>query len=228
MPVSRVPCTISRHPVRRAVSESNALFECNQFDFIVEFSISALINPDLSNPVSHMGEGPFFGNYKVLVPVCLSLIAIGSFIGIVILIRKRKLTNQNRLPSASISESPSTANLQNKQNRDQQYQVVRCQSNRNSNSNDSGSFKAEGNGEYTESFTTQAQAFSTLTDVTKMLNFSSNIEYIEDICPYATFQLNKQTYSESSYSGNIYSGPYHSVRGSFVYHDSKPDGYHVN
>lgn len=53
-------------------------------------------------------------------------------------------------------------------------------------------------------------------------------EYIEDICPYATFQLNKQTYSESSYSGNIYSGPYHSVRGSFVYHDSKPDGYHVS
>lgn len=52
-------------------------------------------------------------------------------------------------------------------------------------------------------------------------------EYIEDICPYATFQLNKQTYSESSYSGNVYSGPYHSVRGSFVYHDVKPDGYQV-
>lgn len=53
-------------------------------------------------------------------------------------------------------------------------------------------------------------------------------EYIEDICPYATFQLNKQTYSESSYSGNVYSGPYHSVRGSFVYHDAKPDGSHVS
>ncbi|CAG9123879.1 unnamed protein product [Plutella xylostella] len=47
-------------------------------------------------------------------------------------------------------------------------------------------------------------------------------EYIEDICPYATFQLTKPTaYSESSYSGNVYSGPYHSVRGSFVYHDVK-------
>jgi hypothetical protein len=54
------------------------------------------------------------------------------------------------------------------------------------------------------------------------------LEYIEDICPYATFQLNKQTYSESSYSGNVYSGPYHSVRGSFVYHDAKQDGYHVS
>lgn len=111
--------------------------------------VAALINSDHTNPVSHMGEGPFFANYKVLVPVCLSIIAIGSFIGIVILIRKRKLTNQNQMPTSSITDSPSTTNLQNKQNRDQQYQVVRCQSNRNSNSNDSGSFKAEGNGSYT-------------------------------------------------------------------------------
>lgn len=57
--------------------------------------------------------------------------------------------------------------------------------------------------------------------------FNLFLEYIEDICPYATFQLNKQTYSESSYSGNVYSGPYHSVRGSFVYHDNK-DTYRVS
>lgn len=93
------------------------------------------------------------------------------------------------------------ANLQNKTNRDQ-YLAVRCnpgaEARATSNSNNSSSFKAaEGN------------------------------EYIEDICPYATFQLNKQTtYSESSYSGNVYSGPYHSVRGSFVYHDVKSDGGH--
>lgn len=44
-------------------------------------------------------------------------------------------------------DSPSLANLQNKQNREQQYHAVRCQnSNRNSNSNESGSYKAEGNG----------------------------------------------------------------------------------
>jgi hypothetical protein len=49
-------------------------------------------------------------------------------------------------------------------------------------------------------------------------------DYIEDICPYATFQLSKPPYSESTYSGNVYSGPYHSVRGSFVYHDPKPSG----
>lgn len=57
----------------------------------------------------------------------------------------------------------------------------------------------------------------------EILNVVLLSEYIEDICPYATFQLNKQTYSESSYSGNVYSGPYHSVRGSFVYHDVKTD-----
>lgn len=53
-------------------------------------------------------------------------------------------------------------------------------------------------------------------------------DYIKDICPYATFQLNasgpgSKAYSDAgstcSFSGNIYSGPYHSVRGSFVYHD---------
>lgn len=121
-----------------------------------------------------------------------------------------------------MSDSPSLANLQNKQNRDQQYHAVRCQSNRNSNSNDSGSFKAEGNG---RSFGDDDRiSFSFFFDF--IFTFCIvGTEYIEDICPYATFQLNKQTYSESSYSGNVYSGPYHSVRGSFVYHDVKPDGY---
>lgn len=90
-------------------------------------------------------------------------------------------------------------NLQNKANRDQ-YLAVRCNPSSDrtaNNSADSNSYKAEGN------------------------------EYIEEICPYATFQLNKPTYSESSYSGNVYSGPYHSVRGSFVYHDVKTDSYQV-
>lgn len=64
--------------------------------------------------------------------------------------------------------------------------------------------------------------------VGNFFNFSSLSEYIEDLCPYATFQLNKQTYSESSYSGNVYSGPYHSVRGSFVYHENKNDSYRVS
>ncbi|KAI5708773.1 hypothetical protein M8J76_002964 [Diaphorina citri] len=56
---------------------------------------------------------------------------------------------------------------------------------------------------------------------------SDSTGYIEDICPYATFQLSKSPasisspYEESTYSGNVYSGPYHSVRGTFVYHQPK-------
>lgn len=90
-----------------------------------------------------------------------------------------------------MAESPSMAQIQNKQNRDQQYLAVRV-----------------GRGQ-------QALAVED--------NYKAeSADYIEDICPYATFQLSKNTYSESSYSGNVYSGPYHSVRGSFVYHDVKP------
>jgi len=44
---------------------------------------------------------------------------------------------------------------------------------------------------------------------------------MDEICPYATFELAKQPQGESTFSGNIYSGPYHSVRGSFVYHQPK-------
>uniref|UniRef100_A0A4Y0BIQ2 Down syndrome cell adhesion molecule-like protein Dscam2 n=1 Tax=Anopheles funestus TaxID=62324 RepID=A0A4Y0BIQ2_ANOFN len=141
-----------------------------------------MVYPDITNPVSpHMGENPFYANFKVILPLCLSILILFALVAAALLIRKRKLNNQNRIPSTSMSESPSIANIQNKHNRDQQYLAVRAQqASRNSNSVDSGSYKAEGN------------------------------EYIEDICPYATFQLNKQTYSESSYSGNVYSGPYHS------------------
>ncbi|XP_058987901.1 cell adhesion molecule Dscam2 [Musca domestica] len=155
-----------------------------------------------SNAMPTITDSPFYANFKVLLPICISLFMLLGLVAAVLIIRKRKISNQTRLASSSMSETPSLTQLQNKQNRDQQYLAVRCNPNvgppRTSNSNDSGSFgKAEGN------------------------------EYIEDICPYATFQLNKQPYSESSYSGNVYSGPYHSVRGSFVYHDVKPDSYHT-
>lgn len=91
-----------------------------------------------------------------------------------------------------MGESPSMAQIQNKQNRDQQYLAVRVGRGPQPLAIDSDTYKAE------------------------------SADYIEDICPYATFQLSKPAYSESSYSGNVYSGPYHSVRGSFVYHDVKP------
>ena len=55
--------------------------------------------------------------------------------------------NQARIPVASMSESPSIANSQSKQSREQQCLAVRAQNNsRNSNSLDSASFKANSNG----------------------------------------------------------------------------------
>lgn len=173
-----------------------------------------------------MNEASMFANYKVLLPTVFSLFTMAGFIAIVFLMRKRKMINQSRITSSSMSDSPSTTNLQNKQNRDLQYHAVRCQSNRNSNSNDSESYKAEGNGKLTLEYVGSVSPIAQNNDFSGY--FVVVAEYIEDICPYATFQLNKQTYSESSYSGNVYSGPYHSVRGSFVYHDAKPDGSHVS
>lgn len=59
----------------------------------------------------------------------------------------KELSSANRIPSSSVSDSPSLANLQNKHNRDQQYLAVHIQNgSRNSNSVGSDSYKAEGNG----------------------------------------------------------------------------------
>ncbi|XP_055380718.1 cell adhesion molecule Dscam2 isoform X2 [Condylostylus longicornis] len=183
----------------RVTAHNNAGSTVATYNFTTLLPQGMIYSPDHSSPISHISDGPFYANFKVLLPICLSLLCLLALIAAVLFIRKRKLNESNRVPSSSMSESPSLVNLQNKQNRDQQYLSTRCNSSNrpSSNTNDSGSFKTEGN------------------------------EYIEDICPYATFQLNKQTYSESSYSGNVYSGPYHSVRGSFVYHDVKPDSYHT-
>lgn len=115
-----------------------------------------------------MADSNFYANFKVLLPICLSLLVLLGLVAVVLIIRKRseyrrssirahaqlnnpsphdvELANETRLPDAQMVDSPSLANLQNKQNRDQQYHAVRCQSNRNSNSNESGSYKAEGNG----------------------------------------------------------------------------------
>ncbi|XP_049817554.1 Down syndrome cell adhesion molecule-like protein Dscam2 [Aethina tumida] len=145
------------------------------------------IVPELSPPVSHSGDHPFYTNARVLVPILLSILVLVGLIATLFWKIRRERGNQNH----SIGESPSMAQMQNKQNRDQQYLAVRV-----------------GRG---------PQPLAVDTDTYK----TESADYIEDICPYATFQLSKPAYSESSYSGNVYSGPYHSVRGSFVYHDVK-------
>ncbi|XP_066249434.1 cell adhesion molecule Dscam1 isoform X1 [Euwallacea similis] len=145
--------------------------------------------PELSPPVSHSGDQSFYLNAKLLVPM-VSSIVISVAIFVALLYRRKRLSERNT-QNHSMGESPTIAQIQNKQNRDQQYLAVRV-----------------GRGPQPLEVEDPYKPESS--------------DYIEDICPYATFQLSKPTYSESSYSGNVYSGPYHSVRGSFVYHDVKP------
>nr|XP_022920801.1 Down syndrome cell adhesion molecule-like protein Dscam2 isoform X2 [Onthophagus taurus] len=146
--------------------------------------------PELSPPVSHSGDHPF-ANVRVLLPIFLSLLVLTALIGALFW---RRIQRERENTQQTIGESPSMAQIQNKQNRDQQYLAVRAGRGQHHLPVETDTFKSD----------------------------TASADYIEDICPYATFQLSKPAYSESSYSGNVYSGPYHSVRGSFVYHDVKP------
>lgn len=180
----------------------------------------------------------FSPNFKLLIPIALSLLILLGLIAAVLIIRKKsksilkacdevKITfdshetessSPGRILAPSQSETPSIANIMSKGNSEPNYPGVRVQNNNLSFSSvDSNKYKAEGNG--------KKKSLTSRLDGKLAYRFA---EYIEDLCPYATFQLNKQTYSESSYSGNVYSGPYHSVRGSFVYHDNKNDSYRVS
>ncbi|XP_066249435.1 cell adhesion molecule Dscam1 isoform X2 [Euwallacea similis] len=133
--------------------------------------------PELSPPVSHSGDQSFYLNAKLLVPM-VSSIVISVAIFVALLYRRKRLSERNT-QNHSMGESPTIAQIQNKQNRDQQYLAVRV-----------------GRGPQPLEVEDPYKPESS--------------DYIEDICPYATFQLSKPTYSESSYSGNVYSGPYHS------------------
>ncbi|CAH1168788.1 unnamed protein product [Phyllotreta striolata] len=77
--------------------------------------------PELIPPVSHSGDQPFYANAKVLVPIMLSLTFFVSMIAT--LFWRRSLRRDDR--TRSMAESPSMAQIQNKQNRDQQYLAVR-------------------------------------------------------------------------------------------------------
>ncbi|XP_059483764.1 cell adhesion molecule Dscam2 [Neocloeon triangulifer] len=139
--------------------------------------------PDEPAPTEHLDHVPFYANAAVIVSVIIALIFLLALFVVswFLVLKKRNMNAQ----AAQLGESPSLAQLQNQQNRDQQYLAVRVAH----------------QGLETASYKTQDSA--------------------EDICPYATFQLAKNPYGESTYSGNVYSGPYHSVQGSFVYHDLK-------
>ncbi|XP_060519429.1 cell adhesion molecule Dscam2 isoform X3 [Cylas formicarius] len=135
------------------------------------------IIPTVSTAVYHSWDEKFYTNTKVWLPIILSLIVL--LLLIAALFWRHKIIQDRSVQNHSIGESPSMAQIQNKQNRDQQYLAVRV-------------------GRSPQPIAIE-DAYKT-----------ESSDYIEDICPYATFQLSKPTYSESSYSGNVYSGPYHS------------------
>ena len=64
-----------------------------------------------------------------------------------------------------------------------------------------------------------------------MIPVAFTAEYLEDICPYATFQLPSSgsgrdkaggvEYGEATQTGLVYSGTYQPVQAAFIYHEPK-------
>lgn len=53
-------------------------------------SIRAVIySNDLTHPTSHIVEGNFYANFRVLLPICLSLLVLLGLVVVVLIIRKR-------------------------------------------------------------------------------------------------------------------------------------------
>ncbi|PSN42210.1 hypothetical protein C0J52_11247 [Blattella germanica] len=100
------------------------------------------VSPELSPPVLHSREVPFYANLKVIIPIIVSfgcllgLAGVGTFI-----LRKKSQTEE-----AHMGESPSVAQMQNQQNRDQQYLAVRSGSGQQALSVDSASYKTDSAG----------------------------------------------------------------------------------
>ncbi|KAL1500781.1 hypothetical protein ABEB36_006226 [Hypothenemus hampei] len=198
-PTERIYSVTDLYPATEYQIKVTAYNNAGETDALYNFTTLTFagIVPETSPPVSHnSSEQSIYLNAKVLVPILSSLV-ISMAIFATLLYRRKRLTDRSSQNNATMGESSTMAQMQNKQNRDQQYLAVRG----------AGGICGRGQDQL---------------DVEDAYKPDSS-DYIEDICPYATFQLTKTSaYSESSYSGNVYSGPYHSVRGSFVYRDVKP------
>nr|CAD7197272.1 unnamed protein product [Timema douglasi] len=192
-------------------------------------SVSATVSPELAPPVSHSREMPFYANIKIIIPLIISITLLPCLVGSGVYITKKRV----RQDSPQMGESPSVAQMQNQQNRDQQYLAVRVGGQPQAlRLGDSRKLSVQTPAASRQTLQVRNQQYLAVRVWGKPQALSADsssfktdsADYIEDICPYATFQLSKPPYSESTYSGNVYSGPYHSVRGSFVYHDPKPSG----
>lgn len=46
-------------------------------------------NNDHSKPISHMSDLPFYANFKLLLPICLSLLMLLALVAAALFLRKR-------------------------------------------------------------------------------------------------------------------------------------------
>ncbi|CAH4030501.1 unnamed protein product [Pieris brassicae] len=179
------------HYQLRITAHNNAGHALALYNFTTH-SLSGMLEGEISPAVPAAGARSL-GGARVILPAALSLLVLAALIAIVLLVRR----NTPRPAETSGTETAVTES-----GAGESPSVAQLQN------------KVNRDQQY-------LAARAHLPNPTHHYKHASN-EYIEDICPYATFQLTKPSaYSESSYSGNVYSGPYHSVRGSFVYHDVK-------
>lgn len=50
---------------------------------------TVLYNNDHSKPISHMSDLPFYANFKLLLPICLSLLMLLALVAAALFLRKR-------------------------------------------------------------------------------------------------------------------------------------------
>ncbi|KAH9632597.1 hypothetical protein HF086_001840 [Spodoptera exigua] len=183
--------TPATHYQLRITAHNNAGHAVALYNFTTH-SLSGMVEGEVSGAAAGGGRG--LGGARVLLPAALSLLVLGALLAIVLLVRRNS--------QYTTFEAGTTETVATESGVGESPSVAQLQN------------KVNRDQQY---LAARAQH----PPPQHHYKHASN-EYIEDICPYATFQLTKPTaYSESSYSGNVYSGPYHSVRGSFVYHDLK-------
>lgn len=58
------------------------------------YVVSVIYSNDHTHPTSHVAETSFYANFKVLLPICLSLLVLLGLIAVVLIIRKRSKCDQ--------------------------------------------------------------------------------------------------------------------------------------
>lgn len=56
---------------------------------LIPAGFTVLYNNDHSTPISHMSDLPFYANFKLLLPICVSLLMLLALIAAALFLRKR-------------------------------------------------------------------------------------------------------------------------------------------